>query len=65
MGMDTYYWNEIGPLPTDQTFYETAMPDDGIQRRVKIGVVCKNAAGVNNQVVTPIAGLGGARTHFR
>ncbi len=59
MGMDTYYWNEIGPLPTDQTFYETAMPDDGIQRRVKIGVVCKNAAGVNNQVVTPIAGLGG------
>ncbi|MDE7119969.1 MAG: choice-of-anchor J domain-containing protein [Muribaculaceae bacterium] len=59
MGLDTYYWNMIGELPEDQTHYEITVPDDGRQRRVKIGVVCKNAAGVNNQVVTPIVGLGG------
>lgn len=59
MGMDTYYWNQVGELPADQTWYEYPMPDDGIQRRVKIGVVAQNAAGVNNSVVTPIVGLGG------
>lgn len=59
MGMDTYYWNQVCELPLDQTWYEYKMPADGIQRKIKIGVIAKNAAGSNNQVVTPICGLGG------
>lgn len=26
MGIDTYYWNRVGELEGDQTFYEIAMP---------------------------------------
>lgn len=59
MGIDTYYWDRIGELPQDQTWYEVRIPADGLQRKVKIGVVAKNAAGVNNSIVTPIVGLGG------
>lgn len=59
MGIDTYYWNRVGELEGDQTFYEIAMPEDGIQRKMKIGVVQKNVAGVNNNLVTSIIGIGG------
>lgn len=59
MGMDTYYWSQLCELEGDVTSYEISVPDDGLQRKVKIGVIQKNAAGMNNQIVTPITGLGG------
>lgn len=59
MGMETTYWDKLCDLPEDQTYFDYTIPSDGTQRKVRIGVTCRNAAGIDNTIMTIGEGLGG------